>query len=745
MGTAKEAGPRAPISWGLLIVGLLLTATLTVVVVRQDRQSAQHAFGVQAERHAASLRRSVSLVDHSISALDGLFAASQQVSREEFQRFASRLIENAPELRALEWLPRVEGHELDAWAAAIRAGGEPDFYLRGWPPGAARRDDDGPAFPVRYLTPTTGNIGVLGFDLRSEPNRRAAIDEACHTGQRLASEPVSLLQNQGETLDGVLVFSPRIDPDDGRCEGVLLAVLDLPRLLSASPGYNTPAVHAVLVRGAGAGRLQLPASRAGESEQPSASRLATSAVLSLPGLSFELQARPTAFFRAQHRPTLAIVVALAGFLITVLLVLGRRLSVSLEYELRGRSRELEDRVAARTVELEKTRATARELERQRLEGLGLLAGGVAHDFNNLLTAILGHVSRAEGLVDATSPAAASLVEATAASERAAELVDQLLAYAGGGAADKEPIDLADLGERMMRLLSASTNKKVLLDWNLRLVPPVLGQPTQLRQVLLNLVTNAAEALGDDGGRVEILVRLVAHRPSNEPEPSWVEGRPTPGAEYVELSVRDDGPGMPAGVRARVFEPFFTTKATGRGLGMAAMAGIARSHGAFLGLDSVEGEGTEVSLWFPVAKGVTAEPETDRQSYVVDEPTTGRVLIVDDEPAVRKLVAAVLETAGCTVQVAEDGLKGLEAVRANPDGFDLLLVDMMMPGLNGIEVIRAVRELRPNLPILLSTGYAGDLQYELADLPGPTDLLPKPYRAATLTLAVRSALSGTGRN
>lgn len=366
------------------------------------------------------------------------------------------------------------------------------------------------------------------------------------------------------------------------------------------------------------------------------------------------------------------------------------------------------------------------LESQKLESLGVLAGGIAHDFNNLLTAILGHASLARTTLPTEHPVAGELTLIEAASLRAAELCQQMLAYAGRGRFVVAPTDVNALAREMTRLLAAAIQKHVALRFApAPALPLVEADATQLRQVVMNLITNAAEAIGRRGGTV-----IVATRRETGDD----------GAEQVVLEVQDDGCGMDDAVRARIFEPFFTTKFQGRGLGLAAVQGIVRAHRGTIEVVSRPGAGSTFRVRLPASGGPVAEAATagDAPADAPGARAGGRgrsVLLVDDEAEVRTLLQRTLEQAGYHVVVANDGEEALAAFAADGDEFALVVLDLTMPRLSGPETFRRLRERSATVPVLLTSGYAPEEALRDFGQDELAGFLRKPFRPQQLLTAL----------
>jgi signal transduction histidine kinase/CheY-like chemotaxis protein len=384
---------------------------------------------------------------------------------------------------------------------------------------------------------------------------------------------------------------------------------------------------------------------------------------------------------------------------------------------------------------------AAEVEQQqsdKMESLGTLAGGIAHDVNNMLAAVLGHAQLAlDGVGEApgTSTVAAHLRQIEAAARRAKDVVAQILTFSRKQPLRKLPVDAAACYGEAVAMLRAALPAGVALEVALPEVGLVLGDAGQLQQVLVNLVTNAEYAVrGRPAARIALSLDVVTVPPA-EADPAGV--RPGP---FARLRVRDNGVGMPPAIQARVLEPFFTTKPVGEGtgLGLSVVHGIVRAHGGLLRLESGEGAGTTVTVLLPTGTG-PATPLPDATATAV--PTrTGAILVVDDEVQVAEVLAATLRRAGHTVRVATDPRAAL-GLAHGPAPIELVLSDVAMPGMDGLELVRRIREARPGVPALLCTGYVdGDVPPELA-ASGPTALLLKPVELRELVRTAGALLAG----
>jgi two-component system, cell cycle sensor histidine kinase and response regulator CckA len=398
-------------------------------------------------------------------------------------------------------------------------------------------------------------------------------------------------------------------------------------------------------------------------------------------------------------------------------------------------------VTARKQAAEDRLAFERQLqETQKLEGLGVLAGGIAHDFNNLLTGIVGNTSLARlGLLPHQGNLANSLLNIEQSSLRAADLCKQLLAYAGKGRFVIEAIDLSTFVQETAQMLEISISKKTSLQLHLSPdLPPFQGDATQIRQVLMNLVINASEAIGDRTGTVTIQTGLVAvtadYLQRFAIHEHLAEG------EYVCLEVADNGSGMSAETQARIFDPFYTTKFTGRGLGLAAVLGIIRGHKGAIKVYSEPGRGTTFKLLFPVTGSEGAASARQRAAATATPwHGSGHALIIDDEPFVRTVADQIFKVLGFTTALACDGLEAVEIVEASPDAFTIVLLDLTMPRMDGEETLRKLRTINPNLRIILTSGFNEQSTINRFVGRGIAGFLPKPFTVDMLGAQLRKIL------
>ncbi len=389
------------------------------------------------------------------------------------------------------------------------------------------------------------------------------------------------------------------------------------------------------------------------------------------------------------------------------------------------------------------RAMADRVEHmQRLESLGILAGGIAHDFNNILSAIIGYSQLAERLVAQDSEVHALMAEINRAGTRAAELTQQILAFSRRQEHTHEEVWPHDIIREVTQLLKGSlpSTIEIVLDLD-HDCGPVWADPTALHQVLMNLCTNAYQAIGEEGGTLRITLEHV-EIPYNDARRMEIQ----PGT-CVMISVTDTGCGMDEETIKRVFDPYFTTREGGRGtgLGLATVHGIVSGHGGTITVDSTPGEGSTFAVFLPrhipangpaQADDAHATDDTDLATTQADDDSAAKILFVDDEDMIVRLAVNCLEREGHHVTAFTDSNEALNAFRKTPDAFDLVITDQTMPRLTGVQLAEAIHELKPNLPVVLCTGYSETLRPDTIEEFGITKYLQKPVNIVTLQETVR---------
>ena len=392
-------------------------------------------------------------------------------------------------------------------------------------------------------------------------------------------------------------------------------------------------------------------------------------------------------------------------------------------------------------------------ESQKMEALGTLAGGVAHDFNNILAVILSNVDLARREVGPGHAALESLGAIDKVSRRAKDLVRQILAFGRRQTLERKPTSLSLVVVESERLLRATLPAKTSLSVDCKAdTPAVLADATQVMQTLLNLCNNAFQAVQNQGRPGVIEIRLTAHSTDGAPYNDGPERRsrggrtPLRAGRYACLTVRDNGSGMDEATRARIFEPFFTTKSVGKGtgLGLSVVHSMVQAHEARIEVKSTPGEGSTFRIYFPAIDELVPEVSAPIPDITPVDGRSKHVLYVDDEEAIVFLVKRMLERQGFRVSAYTAPQEALAAARANPDQFDLVVTDYNMPGLSGLELAHALKEIRPDLPVVLASGYITEELRAKAPDAGIRELIYKPNTVEDLCEAVARLVQTAGR-
>jgi two-component system cell cycle sensor histidine kinase/response regulator CckA len=378
---------------------------------------------------------------------------------------------------------------------------------------------------------------------------------------------------------------------------------------------------------------------------------------------------------------------------------------------------------------------------QRFESLGMLAGGIANDFNNLLIGVTGHASISAELLPPSSPVQMHLREIILAGQRLSDLTHQLLSYSGRGTLSISPLNLSDVVREIAALIQSSVPKHVQVRLQLDdQLPMIHADVNQMQQIVMNLIINGAEAIpADTEGSVLVTTAVQTV------DESYLESVRHPAdihpGEYVMLEVQDTGIGMDSETQARIFDPFFTTKFSGRGLGLAAALGIIQSHRGAIQVYTEPGKGATFKVLLPVAEG---KPERPRSSLRVDLRGRGLILVVDDEEVVRRVATSALEMYGYSVITAKDGREAIHIFAQRAGEIDLVILDLVMPRMAGEETFRELRLQRPDVAVILSSGYNDDQARERFHEKSLAGFLRKPYTSVQLGKEVKRVLKSRRR-
>jgi len=726
----------------VLLVGAL--ATVLTAVQLLDANDARDASRLRAEANQAVSALKQRMEGHSalLRGAAGLFAASEEVTTREFSAYVGRLGLGSryPGVLGIGYTARVEGDPArKALEARMRRQGAADFHV--WPAGSR------PVYTgIVYLWPPTGgNAAAIGYDMFTEPTRREAMIRAAATGDLAMSGPVTLIQERGALPQrGLLMFLPVTGAGGRGLQGFAYSPLRAGDLLQPVFPANPERLVDVEVYD-GAPRVQNLLFRTARSDAAPA-RLAATRVVRVAGRTWTLVVRTRPAFEAGSNRSLAYWTAVLGAAVTLALTFAvlmqaraALLAEAARVELREVNAGLEDRVEARTAELRgemvrRETAESQVRQMQKMEAIGQLTGGIAHDFNNMLAIVVGSLDMAKRRMAGTEdPRIGRYIDnAAEGARRAAVLTGRLLAFARRQRLNPEPLDVNRLMGGLTELLGRSLGEPVEIETALADgLWPAHADAAELENALLNLAVNARDAM-PDGGRLTLETANVTGPAPDDPD------GPAAG-EHVVIRIRDTGVGMTPAVMERAFEPFFTTKDVGRGtgLGLSQVYGFVSQSGGQVTLRSEIDRGTTVAIYLPRWTGAVAEaPATAPAAGPLPRARDGEaVLVVEDEPDVRRLSVETLRELGYQVAEASDADEALRWLAARPAA-DLLFTDIVMPGMNGLQLAEQARAAMPALKVLYTTGYARDA--------GGADsvrsaLLPKPFTIEQLARRVRQAL------
>lgn len=388
---------------------------------------------------------------------------------------------------------------------------------------------------------------------------------------------------------------------------------------------------------------------------------------------------------------------------------------------------------------ESKRTQEEALLRQKLESVGTLAGGIAHDFNNLLGAVQAQAELASAELDAGSSCQAELKAIREVAARGSEIVRELMIYSGTEAGDVGEVALSNIVDEMLTLLKVSVSKRATIETHLDPdLPAIRASAAQLRQIVLNLITNASDAIGDRDGVIRVITRLAIRKP----ESAAASFTTLADGDYVQLEVSDTGRGMSTETQARVFDPFFTTKSAGRGLGLAVVQGIVRRLGGAIHLTSVPDKGSTFEILLPcAARAPHPNNLGGSEEKVVAPSLLGTILVVEDEDPLRQAIVKMLCKNGFEVFEAADGASAIARLRADGDKVDAMLLDLTFPGASHHEVIAEAAKAKPNIAVILTSAYSQEIAGDMSPLP-IRGFIRKPFQFEDLLKKLRHALSGS---
>lgn len=743
--TTKKRISGMLVAWLILAVSLSITFFLWNHTKKDVMQLAVERFDFHVSEAKSAVHQRMLAYEHLLRGGVGLMNTSRTVTREEWRAYVNSLdIDGSyPGIQGIGFSRRVLSTDMDAHIRQVRSEGFPNYKI--WPEGPRTEYTS-----IIYLEPFDWrNQRAFGYDMFSEPERREAMERARDTGKTAISGKVRLVQETEKDMqNGFLMYLPvyrkgaEIDTVEKRRAALLGYVYSPFRmndLMHGILGTEKAEIDIEIFDGTAVSDSSIMYDEDNTSEgvgKSSRSPVFTSKkTVNINGRNWTLffSSRPGFESTIDNEKSVivlanGIVISLLFFAVAASLARTRERAVALANEMTKALRDSEE---------EKLALQAQMFQAQKLESLGVLAGGIAHDFNNLLMSILGNTEMALINLHDDSPARKSIEKAREVSQRAAELTKQMLAYSGKGKFVIENIDMSELVENTMELLKVSIGKKVEVKYNLAPnLPQVEADATQIRQVVMNLVINASDAIGDKPGVINVTTGVIEcdREYFNDVE----IGKELPEMTCVYIDVTDNGCGMDEETKAKIFDPFFTTKFTGRGLGLAAVLGIVRGHKGALKITSKVGEGTTFRVLLPKSDKYV-EPLQVAEKKDKEWNGSGTVLVIDDEDTVVFVTQAMLEEIGFSVMTATDGPEGIELYRRHSDEIRAVLLDLTMPKMSGEEVLRELKKIRSDARVILNSGYNEEEIASKFSSEGFAGFLHKPYTMGRLTEKLREVL------
>jgi signal transduction histidine kinase/ActR/RegA family two-component response regulator len=741
-----------PCSRSLIVtvaVGVCLTLALFIVMLRFERREKQAVFNEASSHLVEAIRRSVERIElvHEIIRQD--FYGSPSVSSEEFSLCSEPCLAYVPSLKVLQWAPRVSNAEREAFLKQTRQSGLKGFNIV--QPDAAGHLTIAPTraeyFPILYAASKTGFQASFGWDFASNPALRQAIDE-CRDKNTYVVSPLVDLSQFGIRHPVVQTFLPVYDHpkelrtvDDRRrhFRGVLVGLCQVDDLVINALNYaeNPRGIDLAVFDGSANDRslLHLHASRtrfdyekvSNEAAVLTPNGIHATVPLNVGHREWLLVCTPAPNFFAAHLSWRSWAVLIAGLCITF--AVASRVNA-----MATRTARIERIVDERTAELRKKDEQLRQS--QKLEAVGALAGGIAHEFNNLLQGITGYTRYALEALKPDQQAYRDLECVLEASDRAAALTRQLLSFSRRETMDRTVLEtnqtIDGIVKMLHRLLGEQIEIKLIAGKD---IAPILADAGSLQQVLLNLCLNARDAMPMGG---EIIIKTQSMCLTQEYADLYDGMKP---GHYVEISVTDTGFGMPPEVRDRIFEPFFTTKPVGKGtgLGLAMVYGIVQQHEGAIHVYSEVGRGTTFKIYIPACQ----TPSDQHKETAPASPQKCRgseiILLAEDDPMVRDIGRQVLQRNGYTVIAAVDGEDAVAKFAAHKNDIGAVMLDVVMPRLNGHDVYQRIKELRPDIPVLFCSGYDPDSSQSNFIVREHLRLVEKPYDPAVLLRTLREVL------
>ncbi len=738
-----------------LAVGILVSFILFAIVNNWEHKNMRIEFESRSMGYASAVQNNVHDYVQALRSVGNFLNHSEQITREEFSGFVMSAIARSPGIQAFSWNPLILNSERADYEFRAQEEGFENFMFTERTENeelvrAAQRDE---YVIVYYIEPLADNKPAFGYDIASNPTRLEAINHGFDTGKLSVTDRITLVQETGEQF-GILLLLPiykRKVPlkttEDRRKhrKGFVVEVLRIGDVIeNALKDFSDEGIDIYLydLSAEEANRFlyfrpsRVPGMTKQHLEKEEIQKgLYWSKTFDLAGRQWQILFSPSSFYLDSQQSWQAWIVLTGSLLLTCMLsfYLSRKSIYTADIEQRVKKQvqtnlELEEAIS------ERKKLESQLLHSQKMDAIGQLTGGIAHDFNNILTAIIGLGTLLQMKMDEHDPLKTYVSQILASADRAASLTQSLVAFSRKQIMSPKPVKLNGIVEKAEKLLSrligeAIELRTVLTDKDVT----ILADSTQIEQVLMNLATNARDALSG-GGHIIIETELT----EIDKKFKDTHGYGEPG-KYALLSFSDTGAGFDEETKGKIFDPFYTTKEVGKGtgLGLSIVYGIIKQHDGYIDVYSEIGKGTTFKIYLPL---IQAEVEDQGGSAIAPlQRGTETVLIAEDEPGVRLLSKHILEEFGYTVIEAVDGEDAIEKFMENKNKVQFLILDVVMPKMNGKEVYEEIRKVRPDMKALFVTGYTADIMQTETILEEKVNIILKPMSPGDLLKKVREVL------